>query len=204
MTAKPADESHFTEASLSQWHAELCAGDPQATTRLWETYFERMVAVARKRLRGARTSVRDEEDVALSAFKSFCLGVQQGRIALDQSQLNLWPLLVTITLNKAIDQIRHDNRHKRSTHTENTEGPLDLQELVSHDANPELVAAASESFERLLEVLDRTQDNDLRELAIASIEGNTPAEIAAVMNCSTRTIQRKLKTIQSLWKAESS
>jgi len=72
-----------------------------------------MVRLARKRLESARRGVADEEDVALSAFKSFCLGAQNGRFPQLMDRDSLWPLLVAITANKSVDLIRHENRQKR-------------------------------------------------------------------------------------------
>jgi hypothetical protein len=56
--------------------------------------------------RGAPTprGVADEEDVALSAFNSFCLGAEQGHFAQLFDRDNLWRGLVTITARKAYQQ----------------------------------------------------------------------------------------------------
>ena len=72
-------EPDFTEDSLSTWITGLKDGDQAAAERLWHMYFEKMVLLARRKLRGASTAATSEEDVALSAFKSFCLGIQRGR-----------------------------------------------------------------------------------------------------------------------------
>ena len=65
--------------SVTHWIQALRGGDPDAAQKLWERYFPRLVGLARKRLQGARRRVEDEEDVALSAFKSFWRGARQGR-----------------------------------------------------------------------------------------------------------------------------
>jgi hypothetical protein len=46
-----------------------------AARNLWEAYFNRLVGLARTKLRTAPRRAADEEDVALSAFDSFCCGV---------------------------------------------------------------------------------------------------------------------------------
>ena len=65
--------------SVSAWIVQLKGGDPDAAQRLWERYFHRLVGLARKRLQNAPRRAADEEDVALSAFASFCQGAAQGR-----------------------------------------------------------------------------------------------------------------------------
>jgi hypothetical protein len=61
-----------SEGSVTQWLGQLQAGDPAAVQPLWERYFQRLVGLARLKLRGAPRRAADEEDVALSAFDSFC------------------------------------------------------------------------------------------------------------------------------------
>ncbi|MCA9018102.1 MAG: hypothetical protein KDA77_22460, partial [Planctomycetaceae bacterium] len=101
------------EETVTQWIDQLKTGDAQAAQRLWESYFQEMVEVARRKLRGAPRTMADEEDVALSAFKSFCLGAQNGRFSQITDRQNLWPLLVAITSHKSVDLIRNENRQKR-------------------------------------------------------------------------------------------
>src|SRR4051794_21786656 len=60
------------EGSVSRWLDPLRVGDPAAVAELWKRYFPRLIGLARKKLRDAPKRVADEEDVALSAFDSFC------------------------------------------------------------------------------------------------------------------------------------
>src|SRR5262245_27439563 len=62
--------------SVSHWIGLLKTGDPIAAQKLWEGYFERLVRLARSRLRDLPRRAADEEDVALSAFDSFCRGAE--------------------------------------------------------------------------------------------------------------------------------
>ncbi|MEM9586633.1 MAG: ECF-type sigma factor [Planctomycetota bacterium] len=196
--------SHIDEASLSQWMRALQQGSDAATNRLWQTYFGRMVSVARRKLNGARRVDRDEEDIALSAFNSFCLGIRDGRIASQGGPDNLWPLLVTLTINKSIDHLRRSQRLKRG----GAEGaqPLSamefLDQLSTTQSTPELEAIASDSFQSLLANLDQSGDDTLRQIAVMRLEGEGSAEIAEQLNCTPRTVQRKLKTIAALWEAD--
>ena len=75
------------------WIAQLKDGNPTAAQQLWDTYFLRMVKAARCKLHGAPGGMADEEDVALSAFKSFCRGTQNGRFPQLQEHEDPWPLL---------------------------------------------------------------------------------------------------------------
>ena len=55
----------------------------------------------------------DEEDVALSAFKSFCFGVAEERFPDLSDRGNLWAVLVIIATRKAQAFVETQNRHKR-------------------------------------------------------------------------------------------
>lgn len=101
------------EDTVTQWIGQLKKGDDQAAQKLWESYFQEMVEIARNKLHGVPRGIADEEDVALSAFHSFCLGAQKGRFTQITDRENLWPLLVAITSHKTVDFIRSENRQKR-------------------------------------------------------------------------------------------
>src|ERR1043165_1882401 len=85
------------DGSITRWIGQLKAGDPVAAQLLWERYFRRLVGLARKKLDGAPRRMADEEDVALSAFDSFCRGAEHGRFPRLEDRDDLWRLLVVIT-----------------------------------------------------------------------------------------------------------
>ena len=76
-------------APVRIWISQLKEGDPVAAQQLWDIYFGRMVKAARLKLHGAPGRIADEEDVALSAFKSFCRGTRDGRF--PQRRPNCYP-----------------------------------------------------------------------------------------------------------------
>ncbi len=57
----------------------------------------------------------------------------------------------------------------------------------------------AEECQRLLEQLD---DDGLRTLALAKMEGYSNKEIAGQVGCSVRTVERRLKLIRDTWKEE--
>lgn len=184
--------------------------DAETAERLWGFYFQRMVGIARQQLRGTHRSARDEEDIALSAFKSFCLGLRKGRFQIEDGEANLWPLLVTITLRKAVDQIRYENRQKRRVPanqcsneiSDTTTRSIELDQITASEPTAEQIVASTEVFERVLDKLDQSGDDALRQIALRSLEGESPKEIAVSLDCTPRTIQRKLKTVAAIWEQD--
>jgi hypothetical protein len=72
--------------SVTHWLGLLQAGDSDAARPLWQRYFPLLVGHARAALRGRPRGVADEEDVALSAFDSFCRSAERGRICPNLSE----------------------------------------------------------------------------------------------------------------------
>jgi DNA-directed RNA polymerase specialized sigma24 family protein len=102
-----------SDGSITHWLGRLQAGDPAAAQPLWERYFHRLIGLARHRLRNARRLVADEEDVALSAFDSFCRHAERGRFPGLLDRESLWRLLVVVTARKAANLVRDEGRQKR-------------------------------------------------------------------------------------------
>src|SRR6516225_466780 len=98
--------------SVTRWLGRLQAGDPDAARRLLERYFRRLVGLARKRLGGTPRRVADEEDVALSAFDSFCRNAGEGRFPDLLDRDSLWRLLVVLTARRAARLVRDQARQK--------------------------------------------------------------------------------------------
>src|SRR6516162_5737990 len=96
------------EGSITYWLHQLQAGDQEAAQELWNRYFQRLVGLARSKLRGAPRRVADEEDVALSAFDSFCRHAEQGRFPDLADRDGLWRLLVVMTSRKSAHLLRDE------------------------------------------------------------------------------------------------
>jgi RNA polymerase sigma factor (sigma-70 family) len=199
--------------SVTTWIEQLRAGNSAVAQRLWERYFPRLVGLARKRLQnmGVPRRAADEEDVALLAFDSFYRGVEQGRFPQLEDRDDLWALLVTITARKTIDLRQHERRQKRGGGNVGGESVLDLllgsedgeagiEQVVGADPTPELAAQLAEEFQRLLRKLP---DEELRSIALAKLEGDTNAEIAARLGCAEPTVERRLSLTRAIWKEES-
>jgi DNA-directed RNA polymerase specialized sigma24 family protein len=170
-------------------------GDPDGAQKLWELYFRRLVGLARQRLAGRPRRAADEEDVALSAFASFCRGAEGGRFPRLDDRRDLWRLLVTITARKALDLIDRDNALKHGG------GKLrqDFGEVPGPEPTPEFAAQVAEEYRRLL---DRLDSPELRNVAVWKMEGYSNEEIAAKLGCVARTVERKLRAIRVLWGQE--
>jgi DNA-directed RNA polymerase specialized sigma24 family protein len=187
---------------------QLKAGNPAAAGPLWERYFARLVTLARARLRAAPRAAADEEDVALSAFDSFCRRAAAGRFPRLDDRDDLWQVLLVITARKAAALARHEGRAKRGggrVVQASAAGAGDssvadvLAGLAGGEPTPEEAAQVAEECGRLL---SRLGDGELRQLAIWKMEGYTNAEIAGKFGKSVPTVERKLTRIRQVWERE--
>jgi DNA-directed RNA polymerase specialized sigma24 family protein len=189
-------------SSVTQWIRTLRQGDQAGAQRLWETYFRRLVGLARARLRDAPRRIADEEDVALSAFHSFCRGARAGRFPRLDDRNDLWQILVLITVRKAIDLRNYEARPSRGRGRVQSLAelpPESLDGIGGDEPTPELAAQLAEEFKRLME---RLEDFTLQEVATWKLEGYSDVEIANRLGCVTRTVERKLARIRNLWARE--
>jgi DNA-directed RNA polymerase specialized sigma24 family protein len=194
-----------SHGSVTMWLSILKTGEEDAAARLlWDHYCERLVDLARLKLRGAPRRVADEEDVALSVFDSLCRGIEERRFPNLQGRDDLWRLLVLMTARKALRQVHHERRHKRGGGKVVPEADLTptdaeydtaLDGIIGREPSPEFAAQVADECRFLLDQLD----DELRTIARWKMEGHTNAEIADKLGCLERTVERKLRVIRGLW-----
>lgn len=189
--------------SISAWIAALKKGDNQAAAALWRAYFDRLVRLAQKKLGAAPRRSADEEDVALSVFRCLCDGAARGRFPDLADRNDLWRLLTTLTIRKAVDQKRRGGVLKRGGGDVRGESVFDeledakgLDQVVGNEPTPECLAMLAEEHARLLAGLD---DESLRRVALWKMEGFTNEEIAEKLGLTCRSVERKLQRIRRQW-----
>jgi RNA polymerase sigma factor (sigma-70 family) len=195
-----------SDGSVTRWLGQLRAGDPAAAQQLWQRYFQLLVRLARQKLRDSPRRAADEEDVALSAFDSFCRNAEQGRFPQLLDRDSLWRLLVVLTARKAAHQRRDERRLKRGggatiqneTSDSSAEGSI-LERVLSREPSPEFAAEVAEECQRQLRSLD---DRELEAVALARMEGYSVEEIAERLGYAPRSIKRKLQLIRGIWEKE--
>lgn len=195
--------------SITYWIGRLKLGDPAAAQKLWEGYFPRLVGLARARLQTGARRAADEEDVALSAFDSFCRGAADGRFPRLADRDDLWQLLVLLTVRKASNLARRERRQKRGGGREHNVSALRgrasrgpdraFADVIGREPDPEFAAQVAEQCRNLLAKLG---DATLQAVAVWKMEGHTNEEIAAKLGRATGTVERKLRLIRRIWRTE--
>lgn len=184
-------ESSTNQELLLAWQG----GNEGAAQVLVQRYLVRLTALARSRLSRKLARRLDPEDVVLSAWRSFFVAADAGRLSVPADD-NLWPLLVTMTLRKLARQSARHGAKRRALKDEICQENLDFwQEAVSREPSPQDAALVVDEVESLMAQLEATD----REILSRRLRGDPQSEIALALNCSERTIRRSLQRIRALF-----
>ncbi len=186
--------------SVTLWIEKLKQSDPQAAQQIWERFFDQLVRLARSKMRNFIPRGADEEDVALSAFDSFFGAVEKGRFPQLNDRSDLWQILLQIASWKVSNLKKKENAAKRGGGKVRREsaqlGSDAFSEISGDEPSPLLAATVAEEYDRLLSALE---DELMQKIAVWKMEGYSNREIAKNLDCSVRTIDRKLEGIRLIW-----
>jgi DNA-directed RNA polymerase specialized sigma24 family protein len=193
--------------SVTRWLHGVKAGESADIERLWNRYFQRLVRLAGAKLPGHCRRAFDEEDVAISAFQSFCDRACRGQFPNLRGRDDLWRLLATLTVRKATLTIRHQTRQKRGggrvlgesafvARNRESETASGITAILSREPSPDDAARFADAIDHLIA---RLADQTLKTIALRKLKGDTVEEIGASLGTSTRTIDRKLRLIRAIW-----
>jgi RNA polymerase sigma factor (sigma-70 family) len=197
-----------SHGSVTRLIIDLRSSDPalrEAAARLvWGRYFKELLVLARNHLSARIRCREDEEDVLQSMYKSFCARQRRGDFDLTNRD-ELWNLLVRITLRKARNTANRHRQGKRDVRREDAEAAdrsngnpsaTILDQIDTDGPTPAEAALLNEALERRFQML---KDPGLHQIALWKLEGYTNAEIAEKLECTVRTVERKLERIRSYW-----
>jgi DNA-directed RNA polymerase specialized sigma24 family protein len=193
------------EGSITHFLARAKDGDEQAAAALWEAYFQRLTRIARRKLQGAPTRAADEEDVVVEAFTRLFRGMEANRFRQLESRDDLWPVLVMLTVRKAVDQRLHEQAQKRGggnvrgesafVGTSDDELATGISEFLADERTPAFTVEMEEGCQQLFGVLD----DSLRQIALWRLEGYSNAEVAERTGKDISWVERQFRKIRDRW-----
>ena len=193
-----------TEEPISEWLRALRNRDDEAATNLWNHFAGKLCDAVRRRIRRDTRRLYDEEDAAQSAFHSLCRGVSEGQFPDLNDRDSLWRLLLVIALRKVNKRHRFDLQERRDVRrtsgdarlADSEEGLSSVDEVSTGLPGPDLAAEFVDTYELLLGQLD---DEMLQRIVELKLEGFTNIEVADELNCTRKTVQRKLEMVRRAW-----
>ena len=187
--------------AVTGWIDQLANKNQQAAEQLWQHVAVRLQEFAAQKLDVQTRRHYDEQDAANSAFHSLCLGLSEGRLEAENRDA-LWGLLAVITTRKISAQQRYLNRQKRGGGAVQGEsafaefGGAGINQVNGKQPPPDKMAEVSESCAQLLDALP---DVTMKRIVLLKFQAATNSEIASELNCTERTIERKLERIRRIW-----
>lgn len=202
-----ADGTTPDDDDVSVWIRNLSGGDDEAFRKIFDRYFTKLVRLAKRKVDGLGINRRatGEEDIAQNAMYSFYKRASDGQFQLEDRG-ELWRLLVTITVRKAYAEAKSQRAQKRGGGTVRGEsifmkaGDLEPNVGIGQVLGAEPTAEfATLAAERCKELLDLLGDESQKDVARYKLDGYSNEEIAKMLNCVPRTVERKLQLIREKW-----
>ena len=166
------------------------AGDPAATTEVFDRYARRLVDLADSRI-GPNLAARvDGEDVVQSVFRTFFRRAGAGEFHLDE-QGQLWALLIRITINKVRQAARRHTAGRRDAAREARPASNDADpfaDALVRGPGPDEAVTFADLVRRLVGAHSPLHGRVL-ELRLA---GAGPSEIADERGVTRQTVHRHL------------
>ncbi|MBC8868633.1 MAG: sigma-70 family RNA polymerase sigma factor [Planctomycetes bacterium] len=173
-------------------------GDPEAAGELFAYYAQRLSRVAEQHLSRKLAGRVDGEDVVQSVFRTFFRRSARGDFKIDSS-VQLWRLLVKITITKARAKGRYHTAAQRDVAAEQRGADEDwLIAAMDRDPGPEEAVMLMDEIEALLKGLPSLycQVLELR------LKGHSVVEVAGQVGISRQTVYRALELLQHRLKKE--
>lgn len=195
------EPSVMASEPVTGWIDQLSEGNGEAASQLWQHVCLRLQEFARQRLDVQTRRRYDENDAANSAFHSLCCGLADGRLEAKNRDA-LWGLLAVITSRKIAAQRRYGDRQKRGGGAERGDsgfaefGHSGINAICGCQPTPDILVEVSESCDHLLDALP---DETMKKVVLLKFEGATNREVASELNCTQRTVERKLERIRRIW-----
>lgn len=184
---------------------QLKEGQEDAARYLCDRYFDDLARIAQRKMRGQISASFDEEDVALSVLNAICIGAKSGQFPSIVDRNDLWGLLMAVTRHKIVDRVRFHGRQKRggsdnhivfSAFADGESRQWKLDDLLVDPDTPDFFAVLKDECRSLLEAL---RNDTLRAVAEAMLRGESIDSVAARLGIAPRSVQRKLRLVQSKW-----
>ena len=177
--AQETGTSSFTDEQLLDAYRQ---GSEAAAEALFQRYYARLVSLTRKQMGGMLCRVEDSADVALSVFRSIFIRGRGCQIELDAED-SLWPLLVTVALNKIRNRVKYWKRQRRD---HRRQVPLQDRDPLETGATPEDAMQLQELIEQLCEPFSGRRRAVIDHL----LQGLSVAEVARQTGVAQRTVYK--------------
>ena len=200
-----------TDHSVTNVFERLRQGDAAAVNALWERFMPRLAGLARKTIAGRKLRMSGEEDAMQSVFLSFWQRANDGQFTGVWNRNDIWSLLAKMTVRKSLNLARRERAERRGGGRVVNEATLAGRDDDGDgrgggggggSLDEAMATLPTQEFDLHTEELLMTLDNELRVFAVLRLMEYKNREIAELLECTERRVERKLERIRSLWEHE--
>jgi RNA polymerase sigma factor (sigma-70 family) len=196
MTPPDSESEH---GSMTHMWQQMNQGNPQASNDLYTRLLPRMYAVAQKSIGPIAKRGLEADDVVQSAMFSFWKYFEAGKLADDLNRNDLWALISTFTTRKLKKHVRRENTQKRGSGKVINEQALRGKYGEDQKLSELVQQTPAHDFDEAIEELLSPLDEELTRIALLKLSEYTNLEIANMLECTERTIERKLSLTREIW-----
>ena len=156
-------------------------GDEEAATELFERYYQRLIELIRRQMGWRLKQVEGSVDVAQSVLRSFFHQLRDKQVQIGPDD-DLWPLLVTVALNKIRNRGKFWSRQRRDPRRQS---PLvEGLDPLEREPSPDDAAVVQDLIEQLLAPFSGRR----RQIIELILQGEPVKSIAEQVGTTERTI----------------
>jgi RNA polymerase sigma factor (sigma-70 family) len=178
--------------SITRLLSRIKRQDTAAVAALFAKCYGRVTVIACGKLAGKPQRGFDADDVANSAFHEFLSRATDGTFKKLENREDVWQVLTLLVADKIRGHLRHERRKKRGGGKPDVVLE-DVAEAVSKLDDPSLEAEIRDAKATFLAKLPSDEHRRVVELLA---EGRTHEEIAAALNLSVRTVDRRVEDVR--------
>ncbi len=201
----PSDHSSSSAShSVTNVFEQLRQGEAGAVDAIWERFMPRLAGLARKTIAGRNLRMVGEEDAMQSVFLSFWQRANEGQFSGVWNRNDIWSLLAKMTVRKSLNLARRERAERRGGGRVLNEAALTRRDDDGGGGSLDEAMATlpTHEFDLHTEELLMSLDDELRVFAILRMMEYKNREIADLLECTERRVERKLERIRTLWEHE--
>lgn len=187
--------------SVSQLWQQYRDGNSQASSDLYQRLIPRMYAVARKSIGPIAKRGIEADDVVQSAMISFLRYTEGGNLSQNKKREDLWSLVATFTSRKASEHFRRENALKRGGGKVVGEHALAGKDGEGQKIDDLVQQLPTQEFDLAIEELLAPLDEEMTRIVLLKLSSYTNREIAEMLECTERKIERKLARTRAEFKS---
>ena len=173
--------------------ARAVDGDPWAVTCLWKILYPKVRQAVASRIASLPQLAGDTSDIASESLQAFFRKIEEGGLPELAEVNSLWGLLRAIAIRRVNDRRKWWNAAKRG-------GGAVMLSFREEDqpqlGESQLMVEFQDLVDRLL---DSLPNEESRGIVGLRLRGASVTDIAELMGMSVRSVQRRMRVIETIW-----